>query len=163
MMAAPETIALFASPAALMLTAGAAGAAWMRSVFAAAAFALVGSLAAGAGALTLGSPSIALAIVVVGGGFAFAMLAGSILLTARAVVARPLVPRAIGGALGALVVLALLWVAPDVEGGRGAPVHPAYSDYLLIGMMALVGGAAAHGLLGFGERAAFARRRDRRL
>jgi hypothetical protein len=135
----------------------------MRSVFAAAAFALAGSVAAGAGALALGSPSIALAVVIVGGGFAFAMLAGSILLTARAVVARPLAPRAIGGALGALVIAALLWAAPDVEGGRGAPVQAAYSDYLLIGIMALVGGAAAHGLLGFGERTAFARRRDRGL
>jgi hypothetical protein len=178
-----EAIAWLAAPAGFMLVAAAIAAALMRSIFAMAIFVLVASVAAGTGALALGAPLVALAAVVVGG-FAFVMFAGTILLTARAARARRLLGLAPGAALAILIAGGLIWAAPDIgrdalasapnpgaasasrnevrKKGPSSTNPPAQSEALLLGALALAGGLSVYGLLGFGERAAFAQRRDRR-
>jgi hypothetical protein len=177
-----EAIAWLAAPAGFMLVAAAIAAALMRSIFAMAIFVLAASVAVGTGALALDAPSVALAAIVVGC-FAFVMLAGTILLTARAARARPLLGLAPGAALAILIAGGLFWAAPDIgraellarnpgvastsqgevrKVGPSSTNPPAQSEALLLGALALAGGMSAYGLLGFGERAAFAQRRDRR-
>jgi hypothetical protein len=183
MIAMQEAMAWLAAPAGFMLAAAAIVAALMRSIFAMTIFVLAASVAAGTGALALGAPSVALAAIVVGG-FAFVMLAGTILLTARAARARALLGLAPGAALAILIAGGLLWAAPDIGGnafagarnpsaasasrsesrkeGPSSTNPPAQSQAMLLGALALAGGMSAYGLLGFGERAAFPQRRARR-
>lgn len=154
-----DVLGALAAAAALLAVAAGAGAVFIRTLFALNVFLFAASAAASLAALALGAGGVALALIVIGGGLSFLMSAGAVLLTTRAAKASRPGARLIPLALGAMAALALLWAAPELALTQSSE-PPARPEALLLALIVLAGAMSAYGLLGFGERAAFAPRSE---
>lgn len=151
----------FAFAAALLLIVAALGAALMRTLFAMACFAFVAAIAAAIGAAALGAPGVAMGLLLYGGGFVALMLMGASLLTTRVAKARAIASLAPGLVCAAVLAGAVLWAAPDIAlVAHQSEADARIGDLALSGVIALVGGLAAYGLLGYGPRGVFSRQDD---
>jgi len=116
-------------------------------------------VAASIAVLAFGAPSNAIGAVALGG-VAFAILGALILLTARASGKGRTRRNFAALALGVLLLAAIGWAAPDLAVVAPSQASQPASAGLPLALLILVGAAGAFALLGFGERAVFARNAD---